>query len=137
MSLELNRYVALRGDFTFARNELRTDGVDTGNEMDRYLCDAALQVRYPFDSGLTPYLFLGAGGATLDPVGTDGDRQTKGTATPGLGTGYTFPGTGLGMFVEGQGWLFRTKDLDGMMASYDKTQFDLAWSVGLFYRLRS
>jgi opacity protein-like surface antigen len=134
VSVDLNRYVGVRGDFTFARNEMRT-GVDTGNKLNRYFYDAAVQVQYPTAVGLTPYAFAGAGGVTLDPAATTGDTKTKGTGTVGLGVNYALPGTGLGVFVEGRGWFFGTKDLPGMLASYDKTQFELAWSGGFSYKL--
>jgi len=135
VSVDLNRYVSLRGDFTFGRNELRLEDADTGDELDRFFYDASLQLRYPFDGGLTPYLFVGAGGVTVDPVGVDEDSQTEAAATWGLGVGYTFPASGLGVFVEGRGWAFGMKKLDGMLVSYDKTQAEVAYSAGLSYRL--
>jgi opacity protein-like surface antigen len=135
VSVDLNRYVAVRGDFNFARNELRTNGVDTGDKLNRYFYDAAVQLQYPTTSGLTPYVFAGAGGVTLDPASTTGDNETKATGTVGLGVNYALAGTGLGVFVEGRGWAFGTKDLTGMLADYDKTQFELAWSGGFSYAL--
>ena len=135
VSVDLNRYVGVRGDFTFARNQMRIDGVDTGDKLNRYFYDAAVQVQYPTAVGLTPYAFAGAGGVTLDPAGTDGDSDTKAAGTVGMGLNYALAGTGLGLFVEGRGWFFGTKDLTGMLASYDKTQFELAWSGGVSYAL--
>src|SRR5512134_2290121 len=40
VTVDLHEYVALRGDFTFARNELRHDDVETGLELNRYFYDA-------------------------------------------------------------------------------------------------
>ena len=134
-AVDLTKYVGVRGDFTWARNELRTEGVDTGDKLDRFFYDASLQVQLPTASGLTPYAFVGAGGVTLHPATLEGDDKTKLAGTVGLGADYTLPGSGFGLFVEGQGWLFGTSDLDGALASYDRKQFEVAWSGGISYRL--
>jgi opacity protein-like surface antigen len=135
VTVDLTEYVGVRGDFTWARNELRTGGADTGEKLDRFFYDAALQARLPNGSGLVPYAFVGAGGVTLHPATLEGDDKTKFAGTVGLGADYTLPGTGFGLFLEGQGWLFGTGDLNGALASYDRTQFEVAWSGGFSYRL--
>src|SRR5688572_12842468 len=61
VSVDLHEYVALRGDFTFARNELQHDEIETGLELNRLFYDAAVQVQYPSASGWTPYGFVGGG----------------------------------------------------------------------------
>ncbi len=135
VGVDLTRYLAVRGDFTFARNGLRAAGVETGNELDRYFYDAALQLQYPTESGFTPYAFAGAGGVTLHEVGGDGDNQTDVAATFGLGVNYTLPGRGLGFFVEGKSWLFEPDEAPGALSGFDRTQYELAWTGGLSYRL--
>lgn len=135
VAVDLSRYVALRGDFTFARNELRAAGVDTGSELNRYFYDAAVQVQYPTQSGLRPYAFAGAGGVTFDEANAEDETQTELAGTVGLGVNYTIPGTGLGVFVEGQSWLFDAEDLEGALAASDRAQYELAWTGGLSYRL--
>lgn len=135
VAVDLSRHVALRGDFTFARNELRAGGVDTGSELDRYFYDAALQLQYPTAAGLTPYAFAGAGGVTLQEADAEDESQTELAGTFGLGVNYTIPGTGFGIFVEGQSWLFDGEDLEGALAAYDRTQYELAWTGGISYRL--
>jgi hypothetical protein len=135
VGVDLNRYFGLRGDFTFARNELEEAGIDTGSELARFFYDASVQARYPTASGLAPYAFLGAGAVTLHPVGTsEGDRTTA-AGTVGLGVNYVIPGSNLGVLVEGRGWLYELSELGGDLASYDRTQFDVTWSAGLSYRL--
>ena len=47
VGVDLSRYVALRGDFTFARNELELNDTATGSDLNRFFYDAALQVQYP------------------------------------------------------------------------------------------
>lgn len=133
-AMELTRYVALRADFGFARNELRSNGADTGTKADRFFYDAAVQLQYPTAAGVTPYLFAGGGGVTFDVVDADVDTHTKGTGTVGLGVSYTIPHSNVGIFVEGRGWFFGTTELEGPLAGFDKTQFDIAWSGGFSYR---
>ena len=135
VSVDLHEYVALRGDFTYARNELQHDEIETGLELSRYFYDAAVQVQYPSASGWTPYAFVGVGGVTLDPADSDEESSTKPAGTAGLGLNYTIPGSGLGLFAEGKGWLYEFSELNGGLASFDRNQFDVTWSAGLSYRI--
>jgi len=135
IGVDLQRYVAIRADFTFARNQLRAAGVPTSNRLNRFFYDAAVQLQYPTAVGVEPYVFAGGGAVTLHEVGTSGQNKTKATGTAGLGVSYAVPGTGFGVFAEGQGWLYKAKDLGGSLAGYDKTQVELAWGGGVSYRL--
>jgi opacity protein-like surface antigen len=127
--------VALRGDFTFARNELQLNEVATGSDLNRFFYDASVQLQYPTTSGLTPYIFAGAGAVTLHPVGTTDIDKTKAAGTAGLGVNYAIPGSNLGILVEGKGWVYDLSELGGSFNSYDKTQFDVTWSAGFSYRV--
>lgn len=135
LAVDLHENVALRGNFTFARNELQLNDLATGSELDRLFYDAGLQLQYPMESGWTPYAFVGAGAVTLHPVGSDGLDETKPAGTVGLGLGYTIPGTNLGITAEGKGWLYELSDLNGTLSSYDRTQLEITWSAGLTYRI--
>ena len=135
VGVDVHRYVGLRGDLTFARNELSVDDEETGAELSRLFYDAAVQVQYPSASGLRPYAFVGAGGVTLHPVGSDDADATKFAGTGGIGVGYTIPGTGFGLLVEGKGWLYELSELGGDLSAYDRTQFDVTWSAGFTYRI--
>lgn len=135
LGVDLHKYVGLRGDFTFARNELQQNDVETGSELSRFFYDAAVQVQYPSGSGLQPYLFVGAGAVTLHPVGSTDSNKTKAAGTAGLGVNYAIPGSNVGVLVEGKGWVYDISELSGNLASFDKTQFDVTWSAGLSYRI--
>jgi hypothetical protein len=135
LGVDLHKYVSLRGDFTFARNELQLNDAETGSELSRLFYDAAVQLQYPGASGWTPYVFVGAGAVTLHPVGTTDHDKTKAAGTAGLGVNYAIPGSNLGIVVEGKGWLYEFSELGGNLASYDRTQFDVTWSAGLSYRI--
>jgi opacity protein-like surface antigen len=134
VDVDLSPYLALRGDFTYARNELEVDDVGTGSDLNRFFYDAALQLQYPAPNGWMPYAFVGAGAATLDPEGSD-NAETKFAGTAGLGVDYTIPGTNLGFGVEGKGWLYDFSDLNGSLSGYDRTQFEITWSAGISYRI--
>lgn len=135
LDVDLHQYLALRGDFTFARNELRQNDLDTGSELSRFFYDGGLQLQYPTASGWEPYLSVGAGAVTLHPVGTSDSDQTKAAGTVGLGLNYAIPGSDVGIIVGGKGWLYELSDLNGQLASFERTQFEVTWSAGLSYRI--
>src|SRR5262245_31986880 len=135
VGVDLHKYVGLRGDITFARNELQLNDVETGSEWNRFCYDAAVQVQYPTAGGFQPYAFVGGGAVTLHQVGSTDSDKTKPAGTAGLGVNYVIPGSNLGIVVEGKGWLYEISELNGDLASFDKTQFDVTWSAGLSYRI--
>lgn len=132
---DVQRYIALRVDFSFARNQLRSASVPTGDRLNRFFYDAAVQLQYPTSVGAEPYVFAGGGAVTLHQVGTSGQNKTKATGTFGLGANYAIPGTAVGVFAEGQGWIYQAKDLGGFLSGYDKTQVEIEWGGGVSYRL--
>jgi outer membrane protein with beta-barrel domain len=135
VGVQLHRNVSVRGDLTFARNELRDNQVATGTKLNRFFYDAALQLQYPTASGLEPYLFAGGGAVTLHEVGTSGQNKTKAAGTFGLGFNYRIPNTQLGLFAEGKSWLYKLSGMQGTLAGVNKTQYDIAWNGGLSYKL--
>jgi opacity protein-like surface antigen len=135
VGVQVHRNVSLRGDFTFARNELRNNEVLTGTKLNRFFYDAAVQLQYPTASGLEPYLFAGGGAVTLHEVGTSGQNKTKAAGTFGLGFNYRIPNTQFGLFAEGKSWIYKLDGMSGALAGVDKTQYDVAWTGGLSYKL--
>jgi hypothetical protein len=133
----LSRYLALRGNFTFARAEARDLGPGplspiAGNRFNRYLYDADLQLRYPLHDGVTPYVFAGGGGITVqrDTVRNQ-SPFTKGAGKVGLGLSYQLPDSDVGIHVEGTGWIYKWNRF-----GYDNVQFDTTLSAGISYRFR-
>jgi hypothetical protein len=135
VGVQVHRYVSLRGDFTFARNELSNNDFATGTKLNRFFYDAAVQLQYPTASGLEPYLFAGGGAVTLHEVGTSGQNKTKAAGTFGLGFNYQIPNTQFGLFAEGQSWLYKIDGMSGALAGVNKTQYDVAWNGGVSYKL--
>jgi hypothetical protein len=134
LGVRIHRYVTLRGDFDFARNQFRVDQQQTGQDVNRFFYDASVQLQYPTSSGLEPYIFAGGGAVTIHQVGMSGQDQTKGTGTFGLGLNYTVPGAGVGIFIEGKSWLYNPTNLTGALAGVDKLQYEVAWAGGVSYR---
>ena len=134
VDVQVQKYVSLRGDFTYGRNELRNNSTPTGVKANRYLYDAAVQLQYPTSGGIEPYVFAGGGAVTVHQVGATAPDKTKGAGTFGLGLNYRIPGSQFGIFAEGKSWLYKLDGLSGALAGFNKTQFDLAWSGGLSYR---
>jgi hypothetical protein len=135
VGVDLHRYVALRADFAYARNELRQSGLGTGSDLNRFFWDGGVQLQYPAESGLKPYVFVGGGGVTLHPIGTSGVDRTKPAGTAGLGVSYEIPGSNFGVLFEGKGWVYEMSDLNGDLAGFDRTQFDVTWNAGFTYRM--
>jgi hypothetical protein len=134
LAYQFNRYVALRGNFGFARSEGRDErtGISPirGETFKRYLYDADLQFRYPFANGATPYVFVGGGAITVNPDTTpDRESFTKGAGKVGVGFSYRIPRSNVGLYLEGAGWIYNW-DRYG----FDKTQFDTTWGGGISYR---
>jgi len=134
VGVQLHRFVTLRGDFHFARNQFRVNQQETGEDVNRFFYDAAVQLQYPTSSGLEPYVFAGGGAVTIHQIGTSGQDKTKGTGTFGLGLNYTVPASGVGIFIEGKSWLYKPTNLTGALAGVDKLQYEVAWAGGLSYR---
>ena len=134
VGLQLHKYVTVRGDFTYGRNELRDHSTPTGVKANRYLYDAAVQVQYPTSSGFEPYGFAGGGAVTVHQVGTSGQDKTKGAGTFGLGLNYRIPNSPLSVFAEAKSWLYKIDGMSGALAGFNKTEFEAAWSGGLSYR---
>jgi hypothetical protein len=131
----LHRFVAVRGDVSFGRNELRTNGTGTGVDLNKLFYGAAVQLQYPFVSGVTPYAFVGGGGITLDPKGSSASSKTTGAGLVGLGLEYPISGTGLGIFAQSSGLYYKISDLEGPLAGFDRNQFDITYTGGLSYRI--
>ena len=132
IGIQLHRNVALRGTFDFAqaKGQGSAAGSLLGRKLDHYFIGGDLQLRYPSESGIAPYLFLGAGAVYLDSNLSGYDSFTKFAGKGGLGVEYVIPRTNVGIFAQGTSYLYRY-DRNG----FDKNQVDILWSGGLSYRL--
>jgi len=127
-----NQYVAVRGDFDFARSAINATGTLSDLHVNRYFVGGDVAVRYPFSTGLAPYVFGGAGAIRIDDRNDNAgfDAFTKGAGRFGIGLNYDIKSTGLALFSEGTGLVYKF-DKGG----FDKTQFDIGWHGGLSYHV--
>jgi hypothetical protein len=142
IGVQLNRSVALRAHYTFARSEGEPNSFApiAGNEFNRHYYGADLQFRAWNDSGLTPYLVVGGGAVTVDPADDAilfsptgaqfaNESFTKPAARAGIGLEYQIPNSGLGLYAEADGWAYKW-DRYG----FDRMQYDTNWGGGITYR---
>jgi hypothetical protein len=133
IAYQFDKYVALRGNFTFARAAVQSDLGSialAGTNFNRFIYDGDLQFRYPLQGGVAPYVFVGGGGVTVKhDVTPDEPSFTKGAGKFGLGVSYTIPKSNVGLYAEGTTWVYKWDQL-----GYNKTQFDTTWSGGISYR---
>lgn len=124
----VNRNVALRGNFQFARAEARVPFAPAinGTKFNRYLYDADVQLRYPTDSGVAPFMFVGGGVINVhQAIPSDPKSFYKGAGKVGLGLEYRIPDTKASVFAQGTGWMYKWDRL-----GFNRTQFDTTWTGG-------
>jgi len=131
---QFNKYWAVRGNFTWGRAEARDKGPGTISQIDgvkfnRFIYDGDVQFRYPFRSGIAPYVFAGGGAVTTKPHNTDNtDSFTKGAGKFGLGVHYQIPRSRAALYVESATWVYKWKQY-----GFDRTQYDITWNGGVSY----
>jgi opacity protein-like surface antigen len=129
--VQLNRYVAVRGTFDFAKAKGDNGSSFSGQAFNRYYYGGDVQLRYPTVSGIAPYVVLGAGAVTIDnPDNAAFNRFTKFAGKGGVGLEYALPRSDLGLFAQANSYVYKF-DRNG----FDKTQVDLLWTGGVSYRL--
>jgi hypothetical protein len=129
-----NRFVAVRGNVTFARADARDAilraGSIGGTTFNRYYYDVDFQVRAPLGGGVTPYLSVGGGGVTVKPdVAPNQPAFTKGAGKVSAGLSFEIPHSNAAIHVEGTSRIYQWDQL-----GFNKTQVDLTWSGGVSYR---
>jgi opacity protein-like surface antigen len=131
VGLQLNRYLAVRATFDYARADAQGATLIAGQTLNRFYYGGDVQLRYPTASGITPYVVLGAGAVTLDnPDNAAFDRFTKFAGKGGLGLEYALRNSDFGLFAQASTYLY-----DADRNGFDKTQVDVLWTGGLSYRI--
>jgi opacity protein-like surface antigen len=154
--VQLNRYVSLHGDFTFAQNRAEGDVSFAGRRFNRFFYGAHVEAGYPLPGGITPYVFAGGGAVTIDEAGSDATigAFTKPAGMFGAGFFYALFGR-VSLFAEGkqliyrwdrggftpmslyvpttEGQVYRVEVSTGII---DRTQFDLTYTLGVSYQLK-
>lgn len=135
VGVHATKYVAVHGDFTFARAEALGALSFAGDRVDRYFYGAHVELRYPFAGGFSPFVFGGAGAVTIDEQ-TSGstphafDRFTKAAGMFGAGVSYLIPGAPVEILAEGKALTYKWDT-----AGFSRQQWDVTYAIGLAYRL--
>jgi hypothetical protein len=133
IAYEFDKYVAIRGNFTFARAQAQTQAsalTIAGTDFNRFLYDGDVQLRYPLPGGVAPYVFVGGGAVTVKhDVTPDEASFTQGAGKFGVGLSYAIPRSNVALYVEGATWVYKWDHY-----GFDRTQFDTTWSGGVAYR---
>jgi opacity protein-like surface antigen len=131
LGLDLTKYYGVHADFTYAHAQARGTSAFAGADVQRYFYGAHVEVRYPFESGLVPFGFVGGGAVTVRQAhNTPVPTFTKPAAMLGAGFGYTLPRSAFELFGEGKTLVYQWNRM-----GFDKTLWDVTYSVGLAYRL--
>lgn len=127
--VQLNRYFAIHGDFTYTRNQALGASSFAGNDVNRFFYGVHIEGRYPIGA-VAPFIFIGGGAVTIDQVGIDQFPQaTRGAAMYGGGVFYAIPRTRLEVFGEVKGLTYRWN-----LAGFNRMMYDVTYSGGLSYR---
>lgn len=131
VGVQLNRNLAVHGDFTYTRNPARGSTPFAGSDVNRFFYGAHLEARYPMGRGVAPFVFAGAGAVSVDQLGVDQfDPFTKPAAMYGGGMFFSLPRSRIEAFGEVKGLTYRWD-----RAGFDRMMFDVTYSVGVSYRL--
>ena len=131
---KLHRNIVIRGDLSYAENDMELNGADVGS-LNRIFYGAAIQFQLPNSTGLMPYVFAGGGAVTLDPDG--GETETKGQGTFGGGVKYGLGQSRFSVFAEGIAYTYKGKVRTSAPTNINvnKTQWDVAWTGGISINL--
>lgn len=132
IGIQANDYLGLHGDFTYTRNEARGASAFAGSNFDRFFYGAHLELSYPSEHRITPFVFGGGGAVTVHQAGSAATIATftKPAAMFGAGLRYQFAGAPVELLVEGKSLVYKWEG-----GGFSRTQWDLSYSAGLAYRL--
>lgn len=128
-SVSINRWLGIRGDLTLVKSRQR--GTPESANWRKIFSAADLVLRLPL-AGFTPYVSAGGGVVTMDEEGPETLLSSRRGGRFGLGASYDLP-RGLSVFGQALGWVY-TWDTT-KYPTFNTTQFDMLYSLGLSYRL--
>lgn len=127
--LEINRFLAIRGDLTAVVSRER--GTATGDEWRKLFSGGDLVLRLPLGNfGLS--VSGGGGVVTMDEDVPDSPLSSRRAARVGAGLYYDVS-PNVGFFAQGLGWIY-TWDRE-KYPTYSERQLDAVYSLGLSYKV--
>jgi hypothetical protein len=132
VGLELNKDVAVHGDFTYTVNEARGISSFAGTNVERFFYGGHVDLSYPSEQGFMPFLFGGGGAVTIHQSATTATLPTftKPAGMFGAGLRYQVGRTPVELLFEGKSLVYKW-DRGG----FSRTQWDVSYSMGVAYRL--
>ncbi len=128
--VELNEYVALHVDGTYANSRGRGAWSGAGKNIHHWFAGAHVELGYPLVANLRGFVFGGGGVMTIDPASGAGfSAFTKPAGQTGLGMLYSIPGTNMGVMLEGKSFVYLWD-----RAGFHRTVWDASYSMGLMVR---
>lgn len=131
IGLDITKYFGVHADFTWTRNTARGAAAFAGTDFNRFFYGVHVEGRYPFEMGLTPYVFAGGGAVTVDQDdATSVETFTNPAGMYGFGLAYAVPRTSLEFFGEAKNLVYKWDQ-----TPYDRVLVDLTYAGGLRYRI--
>ena len=134
LGVQLNKYFAVMGDFTFAQTRGLGAVAFVSDPVYRYYYGGQLQLRYPMAGHFTPYIFGGGGRVHVDQKGVETEENfqhfTRYAGMFGAGLNWAIPNTNVGLIAEVKGLYYKWVD-----APFNRNQLDLTYSIGLSYSI--
>ena len=129
--VQLSQLLAVRGDFTYTRNQTWGAASFAGADVNRFYYGVQLEARRTLGGNWTPSVFVGLGAVSVDQLGVDEFAPfTKAAVMVGGGVAYAIPGSRIAVFGELKGATYKWDQ-----AGFDRTMFDVTYYVGASYRL--
>jgi hypothetical protein len=129
--IQVSKLVSLHGDFTFAKSQGLGAWTLSGIDVDRYFFGGHVELGYPMAAGQQGYAFAGGGAVRIDPLqNAPMGSFTTGAGTGGIGIFYSIPRTDLNIMLEGKSLVYKWD-----RAGFNRTLWDVTYSVGLAYRM--
>ncbi|MGE0442297.1 MAG: outer membrane beta-barrel protein [Gemmatimonadales bacterium] len=128
-----SKYVGVHADFTFARTKGLGNVDFAGKKVDRFFYGGHVELRYPVNESVAPFVFGGAGAVTIDQQGPTADdafgRFTKPAAMFGAGMAMALPNAPVDVLLQGKALTYKWE-----AAGFNRQQWDVTYSIGFAYR---
>jgi hypothetical protein len=132
LGVQLNKYVAIHGDFTFAQTKALGSVSFVNAKVNRYFVGGHTELRYPMGS-IAPFVFAGAGAVVVDQQGPEAkegfNHFTRVASMFGGGLSFDVPNSPLEILAEGKVLTYKWTG-----APFSRTQWDVSYSLGFAYR---
>lgn len=155
--VQLNRYVALHGDFTFHGCDAQGNASFAGKNFDLLFYGAHVELGYPLVGGVTPYVFFGGGAVTIHELGSAAPLGSFTKPAGMIGVGFFYPIFGpVELFGEAKNLVYRwdrggpapfpwsytttggqTYNVALNTGRFDRTLWDATYTFGLSYRFKT